>query len=79
MITVTIAAVFCFVFLLLFCLGTGQERGACDHARVVTYFVESINSDVGFRAVECETQVDFEAGLCADNVAVLMGDPTPSS
>ncbi|XP_045031572.1 inactive pancreatic lipase-related protein 1 [Daphnia magna] len=58
---------------------TGQERGACDHARVVTYFVESINSDVGFRAVECETQADFEAGLCSDNVAVLMGDPTPSS
>ncbi|KAI9557515.1 hypothetical protein GHT06_017343 [Daphnia sinensis] len=58
---------------------TGQGRGGCDHGRSVTYFAESINSQVGFRAVECATQEDFNAGLCADNVAVLMGDPTPST
>ncbi|XP_046647465.1 pancreatic lipase-related protein 3-like [Daphnia pulicaria] len=58
---------------------TGQSRGGCDHARVITYFVESINSEIGFRAVECERQDDFDAGLCANNPSVLMGDPTPPS
>lgn len=56
-----------------------QGRGGCDHGRCVTYYAESINSPVGFRAVECETQADFEAGLCDNNQAVFMGDPTPST
>ncbi|XP_046645359.1 pancreatic lipase-related protein 3-like [Daphnia pulicaria] len=58
---------------------TAQGRGGCDHGRSVTYFTESILSDVGFRAVECATEEDFVAGLCDDNQAVFMGDPTPTT
>jgi hypothetical protein len=64
------------IFSFLF-LNVVQGRDGCDHARVITYFAESINSDVGFRAVECATEEDFIAGLCNDNPSVLMGDPTP--
>ena len=65
-----------FSFLFLYVV---QGRDGCDHGRSVSYFAESINSDVGFGAVECATEEDFVAGLCDENPSVLMGDPTPIS
>ncbi len=67
------------VLLFYLFLIVAKGRGGCDHGRSVTYFTESILSDVGFRAVKCATEEDFVAGLCDDNQAVFMGDPTPTT
>ena len=40
------------------------------------YFDESINSEIGFRAVRCDTLEDFQASLCNNNPSDLMGEPT---
>merc|ERR1712137_449178 len=57
----------------------GCDSAHCDHCRAVELFAESINSQVGFRALRCDTFEDFQNGLCDGNHSVLMGDPTPSS
>ena len=73
------ATTYQFLFFYITFLNVAQGRGGCDHGRSVTYFAESILSEVGFRAVECATEEDFVAGLCDDNPAVFMGDPTPTT
>lgn len=59
-------------------LPLGFDAAHCDHCRAVELFAESINSQVGFRALRCDTFEDFQNGLCDGNHSVLMGDPTPS-
>ncbi|XP_063218397.1 lipase member H-like [Bacillus rossius redtenbacheri] len=55
----------------------GDQR--CSHVRALYYFEESITSEVGFRAKNCDSWADYESGSCAGNATVLMGDPTPMS
>ncbi|XP_057366474.1 pancreatic triacylglycerol lipase-like [Daphnia carinata] len=54
----------------------GETRG-CDHSRSVLFFDESINSEIGFWGVQCNSFEEFQAGLCDGNSAALMGEPTP--
>jgi len=62
----------------------GQDQPGCDdqycsHLRTTRLFTESINSNVGFRSLRCDTFEDFQEGLCDGNDTELMGDVTPSS
>jgi len=57
----------------------GCQNGHCDHLRTPPLFAESINSQLGFWALRCDTFEDFQEGLCDNNERVAMGDPTPSS
>lgn len=64
------------------CFHLGNEtatRSNCDHARAPRYFSESVTSEIGFRAVLCDSYDSFLAGECDGNPSVLMGDPTPST
>ncbi|KZS04452.1 Pancreatic lipase-related 2-like protein [Daphnia magna] len=45
----------------------------CSHCRAVDYFTESITSEVGFRAVRCDSWDTFLSGACNQNESVLMG------
>jgi len=47
----------------------------CSHNRVNDYFTESINSPVGFNAIQCDTWDNFDDGVCDDNPEALMGEP----
>jgi len=51
----------------------------CSHERAPTFFSESINSQIGFMAVECDSWENFEAGLCVNNGQKLMGYPADIS
>jgi len=48
---------------------------ACSHCRAPAYFTESINSPVGFKAVQCDSWDHFKQGACSGNTVELMGDP----
>jgi len=48
---------------------------ACSHTRAPEYFIESINSPVGFRAVLCDSWIHFRDRYCYYNPTVLMGEP----
>nr|QJE50405.1 pancreatic lipase-related protein [Diaphanosoma celebensis] len=54
-------------------------KGGCSHGRAVSYFAESINSDVGFVATSCDSWDAYTNGSCSGNDRLLMGDPTPST
>jgi len=49
---------------------------SCDHTKVTPYFIESINSRVGFWAVPCPNQFLYYLGFCnpPDDQYVLMGE-----
>lgn len=52
---------------------------SCDHTKVTPYFIESINSEVGFWAVPCSNRFLYMLGLCDRplNEWVLMGEHAP--
>lgn len=41
------------------------------------FFDESINSEIGFRGVQCNSFEELQTGVCDGNTAALMGEPTP--
>jgi hypothetical protein len=41
------------------------------------YFDESINSMIGFQALQCDSLEEYQMGFCDSNPAALMGEPTP--
>ncbi|XP_050541855.1 pancreatic lipase-related protein 2-like [Daktulosphaira vitifoliae] len=49
---------------------------SCDHTKVSPYFIESINSDIGFWAKPCSNRFLFNLGLCdsPESEYVLMGE-----
>lgn len=51
----------------------------CSHCRAVDYFTESITSEVGFRAVRCDSWDTFLSGACNENESVLMGEYVPET
>jgi len=48
---------------------------ACSHVRALEYFIESINSPIGFKSVLCDRWEKFRANACYYNPTALMGDP----
>jgi len=48
----------------------------CSHLRAVSLFAESINSQLGFRSLRCDTFEDYQKGLCDGNDVELMGEQT---
>jgi len=57
------------------CEGEEPWGFGCSHERAPNFFSESINSDIGFVGVECDSWENFEAGLCVNNQQKLMGYP----
>jgi len=58
----------------------GEDFGlGCSHSRGPDFMTETINSEVGFVALECGSIEDFEAGLCDDATTNLMGEPVDPS
>lgn len=57
------------------------ETLSCDHTKVTPYFIESINSDVGFWAVPCPNRFFYNFGWCTppDSEFILMGEHVPHS
>ncbi|XP_046645780.1 pancreatic lipase-related protein 2-like [Daphnia pulicaria] len=53
------------------------ETRDCNHSRAVMYFDESINSMIGFQALQCDSLEEYQMGFCDSNPAALMGEPTP--
>ncbi|XP_054010937.1 phospholipase A1 member A-like [Hylaeus anthracinus] len=49
----------------------------CGHFRAPFYFAESINSETGFWAVQCDSYSDFKDGKCKSNPVTLMGGGKP--
>lgn len=49
---------------------------SCDHTKVTPYFIESINSNVGFWSTPCTNRFYFNLGLCdpPESEYVLMGE-----
>ena len=47
---------------------------SCSHRRALEYFIESINSKVGFTSTLCDSWDSFTAGKCADADTVQMGE-----
>lgn len=56
-----------------------ETRGGCDHGRSVSYFSESINTEIGFLSYECDSYESYEAGLCRNNRQQMMGAKVPST
>ncbi|XP_046993990.1 lipase member H-like [Schistocerca americana] len=53
--------------------------GACSHGRSTEFFAESITTGTGFKAYQCGSWDDFNAGNCASNPTALMGEKLSSS
>nr|CAD7451866.1 unnamed protein product [Timema tahoe] len=55
------------------------ETLSCDHTKVTPYFIESINSQKGFWASPCSSQLLYYIGWCtpSDEEYVLMGEHAP--
>nr|CAH0111464.1 unnamed protein product [Daphnia galeata] len=53
-----------------------DETRDCNHSRAVIYFDESINSQIGFQALQCDSLEEYLSGFCDGNPAALMGEPT---
>ena len=49
----------------------------CNHLRTADLFAESINSQLGFKSLLCDTFEHFQQGLCAGNQSEFMGEHTP--
>ena len=49
---------------------------SCSHMRALDYFIESISSQVGFKATRCDSWTHYQARTCTKNPSYLMGDPT---
>jgi len=47
----------------------------CSHQRANKLFEESIDSQVGFHSVLCDSWQDFESGLCDNHPSNMMGEP----
>ena len=70
---------FLFDFNIFKCLHTGIiVIVCCSHCRPLGLYEESINTQVGFVSLRCDSFQDYESGLCDGNEKELMGDPTPS-
>ncbi|KZS04415.1 putative Pancreatic lipase-related protein 2 [Daphnia magna] len=50
------------------------DNTCCHHCRAVDLFAESINTDVGFVSVRCDSFEAYQNGSCAANDKDLMGD-----
>ncbi|KAF0770107.1 inactive pancreatic lipase-related protein 1-like, partial [Aphis craccivora] len=52
---------------------------SCDHTKVTPYFIESINSNIGFWSIPCSNRFYFNLGLCnpPESEYVLMGEHSP--
>jgi len=48
---------------------------ACSHDRAVLYFIESINSKVGFKSLLCDTWKHFTHKKCVNDSTNEMGEP----
>ncbi|KAK5643221.1 hypothetical protein RI129_007066 [Pyrocoelia pectoralis] len=48
---------------------------ACSHRRSMELYLESITSNVGFKAVECDSIRNFENNRCTNNTFTPMGEP----
>jgi len=57
------------------CEGNDDLGLGCSHARAPDFLEESINSQVGFRAVQCSSIEDYTAGLCNGRTENWMGLP----
>ncbi|XP_049958113.1 lipase member H-like [Schistocerca serialis cubense] len=53
--------------------------GACSHGRSTEFFAESITSGTGFKAYQCGSWNDYNAGNCASNPTALMGETVSTS
>ncbi|KAJ8669350.1 hypothetical protein QAD02_000609 [Eretmocerus hayati] len=52
---------------------------ACSHGRSYKYFTESINSNVGLRATQCDTWDKYLGGHCNDSETTLLGEHVDKS
>ncbi|XP_023246559.1 pancreatic triacylglycerol lipase-like [Copidosoma floridanum] len=52
---------------------------ACSHGRSYQYFTESINSNVGLRAKQCENWDKYMAGDCDNEKIILLGEHVDKS
>ncbi|XP_016838416.1 pancreatic lipase-related protein 2-like [Nasonia vitripennis] len=52
---------------------------ACSHGRSYQYFTESINSNVGLRAKQCETWDKYLQGDCDNSESALLGEHVDKS
>lgn len=50
----------------------------CSHGRSYEYYAESVNSDMGFYAMPCNSLFDVKNEKC-NGTKILMGDPTPTT
>ncbi|KAB0799766.1 hypothetical protein PPYR_07646 [Photinus pyralis] len=48
---------------------------ACSHRRSMELYLESITSNVGFKAFECDSVSNFENNKCINNTFAPMGEP----
>ncbi|KAK4886619.1 hypothetical protein RN001_002890 [Aquatica leii] len=48
---------------------------SCSHRRSLELYVESIVSNIGFKAVLCDSLNSFENNKCANNTFTFMGEP----
>ena len=51
----------------------------CSHARAPDFYIESITSDIGFLAWQCDNFQDFMAGFCYGRETNYMGEPANSA
>lgn len=60
--------------------GCGTDNG-CDHGRAVSYFVESLNSGVGFKGQKCASYGSVSSDGCSfvDGVKLLGEEYTPGN
>ena len=51
------------------CDGPGDQNAflSCSHQRAPDTYTESINSELGFKAIECESWEHFDNGTCFEN------------
>ncbi|KAG8228304.1 hypothetical protein J437_LFUL007022 [Ladona fulva] len=61
------------------CSGGIYETLACDHQKVTPYFIESINSKVGFWAAPCPNLLLYLIGWCTADTSkyIKMGEDVP--
>lgn len=57
------------------------ETLSCDHTKVTPYYIESINTKVGFWAAPCANLFSYLIGWCTppEEEHIAMGEDTPHS
>lgn len=56
----------------------GLFKDVCNHNRAHQIYAESILSEKGFWAVECESYDDFSEGYCLSNEKIRIGEKCKS-